>query len=305
MKNCKCILLVGLVGLVAGSAQADEKDDRERVLKQFFEGRSVTARIDLPAAEMGVDIRVGHAEPLDVGSLEERLAQTGVSIREGARVPITKVHLKGDLIEFQLAGGGFDWVWDTQSRVSPVTGESRWERDLEKRLREEHDPDRRRELEHELKDARRDREREERYRREAADAENARREQQDHQRALFKGSRFNLRWDEKVPAPAETPQAIMELLSPWVDFSGLPGAPQPPGPPRLAGDERRSVEEDVRTGMSWAEVQDRLGAPDHVESRRDDDMRRALAIYSGRGLELTFVNDILVRIRPLEPGPRD
>lgn len=301
MKNCECILLVGLI---AGSAQADDRDDRERVLKQFFEGRSVTVRIDMPATEKGIDISVGRAEPLDPGSLDDRLAQTGVSIREGARVPITKVHLKGDLIEFQLAGGGFDWVWDTQSRVSPETGESRRERDLEKRLREEKDPDRRHELEHELKDARRDREREERYRREAADAENARRDQQDHQRALFKGSRFNLRWDDRVPAPAETPQAVMELLSPWVDFSGLPGAPPPPGPPRRADDERQNLD-DVRTGMSWADVQDRWGAPDQLESRRDDDMRRALAIYRGRGLELTFVNDILVRIRPLESEPRD
>jgi len=302
MKTCECILLVGLV---AGSARADDKDDRERVLKQFFEGRSVTVRIDMPATEKGIDIRVGRAEPIDAGSLGDRLAQTGVSVREGARVPVTKVHLKGDLIEFQLAGGGFDWVWDSQSKVSPETGESHRERDLEKRLREENDPDRRRELEHELKEARHDREREERYRREAADAENARRAQQDHQRALFKGSRFNLRWDDKVPPAAETPQAVLELLAPWVDFSGLPGAPRPPGPPRRVDDERRSPDAEVRTGMSWADVQDRWGAPDHLESRRDDDMRRALAIYTGRGLELTFVNDILVKIRPLEPAPRD
>jgi hypothetical protein len=184
MKNCEFILFVGLV---AGSAQADDQDDRERVLKQFFEGRSVTVRIDMPATEKGIDIRVGLAEPLDAGSLGDRLAQTGASIREGARVPITRVHLKDDLIEFQLAGGGFDWVWDCQGKVSPETGKSRRERDLEKRLREEDDPARRRELEHELKDARRAREREERYRREAAAAENARRSQQDHQRALGAG----------------------------------------------------------------------------------------------------------------------
>jgi len=301
MKSYVCIFLLGLI---AGSAQADDKDDRERVLKQFFEGRSVTVRIDMPATEQGIDLHVGRAEPVD-GSLADRLAQTGVSIREGTRVPITKVHLKGDLIEFQLAGGGFDWVWDTQTRVSPQTGESHRERELEKRLRDENDPDRRRELEHELKEARHDREREERYRREAAEAENARRALQDHERALFKGSRFNLRWDDKVPAQAETPQAVMELLSPWVDFSGLPGAPQPPGPTRRVDDERRSPDADVRTGMSWADVQERWGAPDHLESRRDGDMRRALAVYRGRGLELTFVNDILVQIRPLGPEPRD
>jgi hypothetical protein len=70
-------------------------------------------------------------------------------------------------------------------------------------------------------------------------------------------------------------------------------------------DDRRNLDAEVRTGMSWTDVQDLWGAPDHLESRRDDDMPRALAIYTGRGLELTFVNDILVKIRPLEPEPRD
>jgi hypothetical protein len=293
-----------LASLVPALVLADEKGDRENVLKQFFEGRSVTIRIDMPATEQGIDIRVGRAEPIDPGSLGDRVARTGVSLREGAHVPITKVHLKDDLIEFQLAGGGFDWVWESQSKVSPETGESRRERELEKEIGDEKDPDRRHELEHRLRDARRDREREEHRHREAAEAENILRDQEDHRRALVRGSRFNLRWEDRVPPQAETPAAIMELLSPWVDFSGFPGAPEPPGLPRGTSDDTPRIGPDVRTGMSWADVQNWLGAPDHLESRLDGDLRRSQAIYSARGLELTFVNDILVRIRPLEPEPR-
>jgi hypothetical protein len=258
----------------------------------------------MPATQKGIDINVGYTLPIDSGSLGDRIAQTGVSIREGTQVPITKVHLKDDLIEFHLGGGGFNWFWDTQGTVSPDTGKSHRERELEKQIRNEADPDRRRDLEHELREVRRDREREDRHRRETADLENSLRNQQDHQRALLKGSRFNLRWDDKVPPQAETPQAVMELLSPWVDFSGFPGAPAPPSPPRRPGEDTRGFDQDVRTGMSWADVQDRLGAPDHLESSRDGDLRRVQAIYNGRGLELTFVNDILVRIRRLEPERR-
>jgi len=48
----------------------------------------------------------------------------------------------------------------------------------------------------------------------------------------------------------------------------------------------------------------RLGAPDHLKTSHEGDLRRTEATYDDRGLELTFVNDILVRIRQLEPEPR-
>jgi hypothetical protein len=300
----KTWMWVFLAVLAAGPAAAGDQDDRERVLKEFFEGRSVRVRIDMPATEQGIDIRVGNTVPIDPAKLGDRLVETGVSIREGTSVPVTKVHIKDDLIEFQLAGGGFDWFWNAQGTVSSETGKSGRERDLEKRIKEETDPERRRELEHELKDARQDREREERRDRRAAEVENRLRDQEDHERALLRGSRFNLRWDDRVPPEAQAPQAIMTLLAPWVDFSGLPGAPEPPRPPRRPDDERPGLDQGVRTGMSWTDVQDRWGAPDRLESSLDGDLRRSQAIYGRRGLELTFVNDILVRIRQLEPEPR-
>jgi hypothetical protein len=104
-----------------------------------------------------------------------------------------------------------------------------------------------------------------------------------------------------VPPQAETPEAVMDLLSPWVDFSGFPGAPEPPK--RLAG-AAGGLDQDVRMGMSWAEVQVLWGAPDHLESSHEADLRRADAVYRDRGLELTFVEDVLVRIRPIDPRLR-
>jgi hypothetical protein len=69
-------------------------------------------------------------------------------------------------------------------------------------------------------------------------------------------------------------------------------------------DETQSPDQIVRTGMTWTEVQDRLGAPDQVASSRDGDMRRVQATYGDRGLELTFLNDVLVRIRQFRAEPR-
>ncbi len=286
-------------GLAAAPTLASDNDDRERLLQQFFEGRLVTVLADMPATHKGVDVRVDREVPIDAATVGERIAQAGVAIHQGTRVAITKVHLKDDLIEFHLAGGGFNWVWDTQAKVSPETGKSRRERELEKEIKDEKDPDRRRELEHRLRDARRDREREEHHRREIAATENALRDQQDRERALFKGSRFNLRWDDKVPVRAQTPQAVMAILAPWVDFSGLPGAPETPRRPRRAEDDP-APGQDVRTGMSWSEVQDRLGPPDRLDNTLEGDLRRSRATYGERGLELTFVNEVLVQIRRLE-----
>src|SRR5262249_27207865 len=158
--------------------------------------------------------------------------------------------------------------------VSAETGKSSRERDLERRIRDERDPERRRELEQDLREARHYRERRDRYRRETAEIENVRRDQEDHQRALYKGSRFNLRWDDRVPPRAATPEGIMELLAPWVDFTGFPGAPEPPRSARRDETETPRLDPDpeaVQTGMSLAEVEERLGRPDRMEASREGD----------------------------------
>lgn len=304
MKTWACLLLTGLV---VAPAVADERDEWESVLKRFFEGRSVTVLIDMPATSKGIDIQVGHVEPVDPSKLGDRINETGVAIHDGQRVAITNIKVKKDLIEFQLAGGGFNWFWDTQGSVSPtVYGKSRREKDLEQEIRDEHDPDRRRDLQRDLDRERHIREEDERRSRRRAEEENQARHAEDRDKALLEGSRFNLRFDGKTTRDNTTPRAVMAMLAPFVDFGGLPGAPAPRrrAPLRSDDDVAPSSGDDVaiKAGMSWEDVKGALGEPESKETSRDGDLRTTVATFRDEDvrLEVTFVNGIVVKIRTLK-----
>jgi hypothetical protein len=305
MKTLACLLL--LTGTLVGPALANEKDLREETLRRFFEGRTVTVLVDMPATSKGIDIELGKVEPIDPSKVGDRINENGVSIRSGARVPITKVNLKDDIIEFHLAGGGFNWFWNSQGSVSPtVYGKSQREKDLEDDIKHETDNDRRRRLERELDDVRRDREEDERRSRRVAEHENEIRRAEDHDRALGEGSRFNLRFADKRAVQEATPRNVMELLSPWIDFEGLPGAPERRHP-RDDRDDRdgryddrddhrdHRDSDDVHTGMSWAQVKDILGDPDNKDTDVQHGQRVTIATWRHR--EMTFENGVLVNIR--------
>jgi hypothetical protein len=301
MKTSTCLLLAGLA---AASARAGDNDDRERVLQAFFENRLVTVSMDMPATSRGVDVHgdAPEGERVSMGKVYERIAESGVSLREGARVPITKIHVKDDLIEFHLAGGGFNSFWNSSGSVSPTyTGKSRREKDLEREVKEETDSRRKRQLERELNDERRLREQDERRSREIAEERNEIRRERDRRRAESMGSRFNLRFEKRVPASAATPQGVMELLSPWVDFSGLPGAEAYAPRPSPRRGEEEPEDDELRPGMSRAEVQERLGQPREEKSSRDGDLHKSVAIFDDgeRRREVTFVNGVLVQFREL------
>ena len=299
MKTWSCLLVAALA---AAPVFADrDHDQREQALRAFFEGRTVTVYIDMPATSKGIDIQADAPpnERLALGKVNERTGLNGVGIREGTRVPITKINLKDDLIEFQLGGGGFNWFWDTSGTVSPShVGKSRRELALERELREERDPHERRKIERELNEERRAREEDERRAREVANERNEIRRERDQRRALSEGSRFNLRFDKKVPAGAATPEAVMEILEPWVDFAGLPGAKvgkvAPPGVGKVP-----DYDDDLRPGMTRAAVQDRFGPPEEERASRDGDLHKSVATFSDRGrhIEVTFVNGVLVQYR--------
>jgi hypothetical protein len=292
--------------LAAASALAnDAQDARERSLRQFFEGRSVTVFLDMPASSKGVDLAIGQAEPLDAGKHARRLVETGVSVHEGTKILITRINLKDDLIELHLGGGGFNPIWNGSGTVSASYGKSEREKQLEKDIKKEDDSRRKRELQRELDREREHRQREEQRRAEEADAVNAARRDRDQERALDMGSRFNVRFERAVPSGAATPQGLMEILSPWVDFAGLPGgeayarrraerpAPDAPGSQEAPG---------LRAGMSRSEVAGLLGPAEHEESRNEGDLHKAVAIFhdGGRRMELTFVNGVLVQFKELK-----
>ena len=195
----------------------------ETELKKFFEGRRIEAKIDMPATKDGIDVYPERDQQINFGSYSQRLKTNGIGVQEGDRMMITKIKVKGKHIEFQLGGGGYGTFGDeTSSSVYvPTLSKSQRERNLERRLRDETDSRRRRQIRGELDYLRQSREIENnRNRAEAATAEEIAKIRIQEKR-LQGGSRFNIRFDRKITAQDLTPQAIMNALSEYIYFSEL------------------------------------------------------------------------------------
>ncbi len=212
-----CCLCFSLAGLLAFHATAQSQE----ALSQFFEGKQITVKMDMPGTQKGVDVYPDRPQPLDAKKYAERLKTFGTSLRNGDTVMVTKVKLKNDnSVEFQLGGGGYGTAGDVTDgavRFTPADKSSR-EKQLEQQLNNETDPERRRALSRQLDDLRRDRERRDRrnYSAAQADAE-ARRDHIDAGRQQG-GSRFNIHFDKAKASETVTPQVIMAVLGRYVDF---------------------------------------------------------------------------------------
>jgi hypothetical protein len=201
------------VPLVAGSNYA--------YLKDVFEGRRVTVRLDMPATSDGVNVHVDSRRGLDVNEYRNNLRRYGVAIREGESVMVTLVKVKSDLIEFQLGGGGYGTFFDDTDTSAdiPYIGKSDRERSLERQLRDETDRNRRRQLERELDVLRDRRERENHRIRIERERISEYKEERLAFRRLQAGSRFNIRFRDRVPYDLR-PEDIMYALAKYVDFDG-------------------------------------------------------------------------------------
>jgi hypothetical protein len=292
--------------LLASPLLADD-DPAEAALKRFFEGQRVVVLLDLPATSDGFDVYPEREYPLDLGKMSDRTRRAGVSLREGDRIPVTKIKVKDDLIEFHLAGGGFNSFKDGSGTVSPhVTSKSSFERDLERRVREETDSRRKRDLQHELDDLRREREYRDRQDRERADEINEERRRRDRDRALDMGSRLNIRFEKKdVPPAYKTPEGVMRALGKYVDFLAL--GPRPPERPEDLRSEPASpggtAADSVRKGMTRADVEDAFGRPLREDKSREGALDVRVASYErgGERFEVTYVDDVVIRVAPLAP----
>ena len=96
------VLICSLFAATTAAAQD------EAALKQAFEGRRVTLKMDMPATSAGVDVYPQTERPIDYRKYGERISGFGTSIKQGETAIVTLVKLKKDLIEFQLGGGGYD-----------------------------------------------------------------------------------------------------------------------------------------------------------------------------------------------------
>jgi hypothetical protein len=244
----------------------------------------------MPGTSDGVDVHGDARQALDYKEYGDRLKRYGVALRAGDSVAVTLVKMKKDLIEVQLAGGGFGTFGDdTSTSVSiPDARKTEREKNLEDRIDDEHDRDRRRSMQRELDDLRDRRERE--NRRIAAERERqseAKRVRIAEQR-LRGGSRFNLRYDDRVPEGIR-PQDVAATLGEFVDFGGGAGTEQALPP---TGDITA-----LRKGMTRAEAERAFGRPTGNSKRIEGTLVVTTASFDVDDQRITadFVEDILVR----------
>ena len=146
----RLLLPVCLAAVSCAPAYAQSEPE----FRDFFEGKSVRVKIDMPATQEGIDVFPDARRAVDFAAYSARLKSTGIAIHNGESVMVTKVRVKDKLIEFQLAGGGYGTFGDDTGSVSATTvSKSKRERDLEKLVKDEPDADRRRRLQRELDDS--------------------------------------------------------------------------------------------------------------------------------------------------------
>jgi hypothetical protein len=291
------LLTCGLVAFVCLHAAPSAAQD-EQALKSFFEGKRVTLKLDMPGSSDGVDLHVDSSRPLDYQQYGDRIRSFGAAIRSGESALVTLVKVKKDLIEFQLAGGGYGTFGeDTSTTVSmPLVERSKREIELERAVREEDNPRERRELERELDELRDRRERENR-RIEAARAEA---EEQKRallvQRRLSGGSRINLRFSGRVPAMIGA-EDIMTALSPYVDFRALDSRPAPAAEPVSGATDRPASDIALHKGMTRGEVERGLGPAQESSGHREGSLAMITLVFLRGDQRITadFVDDVLVR----------
>ena len=201
--------------LVAAQAYAQS----EPALKDYFEGKTVVVKIDMPASQTGVDVYADARRPINFDTYSRRLKDTGIALKSGDSVMITKIKVKDKLIEFHLGGGGYGTMGDDTSGsvYVPTAGKTRREKDLEREVKDEKDAARKRRLQTELDGLRREREREDRRNQASAAAASEEKKQRIADQRLHAGSRFNLRYQDVVP-PGVTPGEIMAALAEYVEF---------------------------------------------------------------------------------------
>jgi hypothetical protein len=265
----------------------------ETALKEYFEGRTVTPKLAMPGTEHGIDIYPGSIRPLDYPRYADRLKDYGTSIKAGEPVTVTKVKVKSKHIEFQLGGGGYGTFGDeTSSSVSTASApKTRREKNLEAELKREADPVRKRAMKEELDELRAAREREDARNRSVVAEAQEHRKENIRRRRLEGGSRFNLRYADRVPADAVTPDAVMVALEKYIDFGPLHG-----------NETERPVAAKPRTGslhkgMLFPEVDALLGSPATNTEHKEGSLKVVERVYSSPNGRVTamFVEGVLVR----------
>ncbi len=279
-----------LLSLSARPAVAQTED----ALRNYFEGKSVTVKMEMPGSQDGVDVYPGRPQPIDFRKHAARLKEYGTAIRRGDEILITKVKLKDDLIEFQLGGGGYGTFGDnTDSNVYvPSAPKTQREKNLEQDLKKTTDPAQRRKIQEELDALRKEREREDARNRAQTSQAQQLKEANIRQKRLEGGSRFNIRYAKPMPNGATTPEGVMAALAEFVDFSAITGQrPQAPAGPAAGRPD------DLRKGLLMSEVDALLGRPTSISERAEGTLNVQTSVYrqGNRTIAVEFVEGVLIR----------
>ena len=266
----------------------------EAALKSYFEGTRVTLSLDMPGTSDGVDVQTDASRDVNYQKHGSDLRRYGASSHAGESVSVTLVKVKKDLIEFQLGGGGFGTFGDDTSTsvTMRLVEKGERERNLEKRIREEDDRARRRELQRDLDDLRDRRERENRRITEEHERTEALKSERVAGERLRSGSRFNVRYANRVPVDIR-PEDLIAALAEYVEFRPADArGSSAPAPSATGGDIGL-----LRKGMLRAEVERAFGRA--VESSERDEGGLAIAalvfVVGQQRIAADFVENVLVR----------
>jgi hypothetical protein len=286
---CKASI-ISLATFVALTTAPAAFAQNEAALKSYFEGRRVTVRLDMPGSADGIDVEIDPPRGINYKEYRDDLKRYGTSLSAGETSTVTMVKVKGDLIEFQIGGGGYGTFGDDTSTSSGIEllDKSDRERRLEQLIKDEKDRDRRRDLQDELNYLRSRRERENRaLRAESERIEEMKRERL-AERRLHGGSRFNLRY-KKVPANI-APEDVVAALTEYVDFN------------TTARPTKYSTRAEIdltglRKGMTFEEVESLFGRATDNTDRRDGGLTTTTTVWDldEQRLTATFVEGVLVR----------
>ncbi|MGC1782670.1 MAG: hypothetical protein WA708_09140 [Acidobacteriaceae bacterium] len=276
-------------------------------IAQFFEGKQVVVKMDMPASQTGIDLYPERPTPIDLSSYSNRLKKFGVSLHNGDQVMITKVKVKDKNIEFQLAGGGYGTFMDESD--SPVfvhsVDKSNREKDLENRLKHENDYFTRQQLKRELDRVRERRDDKDSQNRMLAQEASEAKAQRIDAKRVQGGSRFNIWYPGRVPAGL-TAQQVMQQLSLYVSFpaNSFPGSPSPAGDSDAGPNQETAAVPaqpgplgQLRKGLTQEQVIDLLGPSTGTTQSRQNglEMTASTFRYQDSTVETSFANGVLVK----------
>ena len=269
----------------------------EDALREYFEGRTVVVKQDLPAGKSGIDVYPDSGSPVNYADYNRRLKQLGVAIRRKEAVPLTSVKVREKSIELQLGGssGAAGSEGNDNSPAASVAVEkSPREKSLEREVERETDPERQAKMQQELDTLRKQRQKED-ARLKAALTQLA---TPGNGSSGVPGatSRINLVFPGGVSARALNPEYVKSALKSWIDFNVTDRASPPP--PTAVPDEASSTAA-LHKGMTEGELVLLFGDPAKREAGTEGDLRVEVLTFKrdGSTLEATMVEGVLVRFR--------